>query len=386
MPGRKYEQLLSTCGLKERLAEINKQASGKNEIEVVLGNPSCDQDSFIGSHVLAAALGRVPVVNMRREIFECKKDLIAVLEMVGMCPDDLVFLEKDQEGWVLATPQNRAPLKEKKLTLFLVDHNLPPKELLETGSVHVDRIIDHHPMLEVNSVYKKVHSMKIELDAGSCCSLIFDTLKNLMREQIEADPEMYKYLVLLTIPVLTDTSMLRDRTHEVDVRTVQELLELSGLEMEETKKMHHFLKKRKRCEAEVPTHLILQMDYKGFDFPSSGKGKTFGICSVKYSFDEWVKRDGKDHFLKEVEAFRQKKGHEFLLLNCKSHGKREFYLTTPPPAEDFVQKVLFENKQVEKREVEGDGPSITVFPAKSSLSRKIVVPKIYLYLEDNARV
>jgi len=375
----KYREILRAAKAKENLERIYRSFSQLDRMSIVLGNPSCDQDSFIGSHVLGLLEEKVPVVNLSRAIFSCKKDLLEILEMMGVACEDLVFLEKEARGWVLIRGREKIRVQDKKISATIVDHNVPEKEILENKNFSVEKIIDHHPILKMCDMYTCVSAMCIELAAGSCCSLIYREIKTKLEEKLRTDPEKCKVLLLLTIPILTDTSCLTRRTHTVDRKGVEELLKMAGVSMEEAEEMHRHLKKKKKCEDQIPSDMILQMDYKSFEYPPSHKGKTFGISSVKYPYDDWIKRDGKAKFLEAVGKFVQERSHEFFLINCKSKGVREFFVYRPP-ANDFVQTVLYSGKSPSQREVLGE-KEIKVYRTDASLSRKIVAPHIYAYLD-----
>lgn len=351
------------------------------KLRLVMGNPSCDQDSFIGAHVLGVVRNRVPVVNLSRTIFACKKDLVEIVQLAGLTVEDLVFLEQQGEDWCLIHRDGVLKVQDKPLYVSIVDHNLPAKSLLACPTFTVDQIIDHHPMLELNPMYSKVKAMTINLNAGSCCSLIYQDIKDHLGQRLEEHPEEYRFLVLLTIPILTDTSLLTSRTHGVDKAAVEHLLQLAGLTADDAKQLHQHLKKRKKCEAEIPCEYILQMDYKGFEYPAVAPGKTYGISSIKYPYDEWVQRDGKDRVLATIDAFMKEHQHEFFLVNCKANGIREMLVHRPPGA-DFAQQVFYDGQPVEQRAL-GNDPAFTLYRVDPLLSRKLVAPKILNYLKTH---
>src|SRR5699024_1945074 len=120
--------------------------------------------------------------------------------------------------------------------------------------------------------------------------------------------------------------------------------------------------------------LILQMDYKGFEYPPEYGKKTFGISSVKYAFDEWLERDKEDNFLAEVDSFMKRKEHEFLLINSKTKGIREFFLYGSP-GPSFAENILQENGKCNRKEHRNGDKIINFYRTDVSLSRKLIAPK-----------
>lgn len=388
--GKEYAGVAKTLresGAKEMLGAIYRESLGKAEMDVVMGNPSCDQDSFIGSLTLALALKHVPVVNLSREVFECKGDLLAIIAHLGLSLDDLVFLETSGDcECFLRKGADRYPLTGLRLRATLVDHNYPRASLLN-HDVEVESVIDHHPILKADTLYQRVRSMEVELNAGSCCSLVFRRIEQILGldRAGKADPERCKYLALLAIPVLTDTNFLTYRTKEVDVRAVERILEVLGLSREEMNAFVKMLHKEQRNEHKVKSALILRMDYKSFDYPSGGK--TFGISSVKYTFEDWVQRDGAPEFVRAVEKFIEENRHEFLFVNSKVSGKRTMYFAGKASGDEeaFLRTVLYGGGKLKKRAIPGRGESIQVYDVDPLLSRKLFSPKVCSYLAERGQ-
>lgn len=377
----KYKEIVQKSSLATILRTLYKKI-GDKKIEIAMGNPSCDQDSFIGSHILGAMEGRIPVVNLPREIFECKKDLMKICEMIGIKTDELVFLVKENNEWLLKHGTESYKVKDKTITAEIIDFNLPDAELLLLDGFTVDRVIDHHPILEFAEMHSKVKALSIELHAGSCCSLIYKYIEEKYSKVLEEKKGTgeYNFLLLLSIPIMTDTKGLQKRVHTVDKHGVHSLLAMAGVSTKESESVLTEIKKYKKCEEDIATEIILQMDYKSFNYPAKYSGKTFGISSSKYRYEDWIKRDGKEEWKRKINEFTQKKNHEFFIINVKVDGKREIYIHNPPSTE-FIEKGIYEGKPVEKREIDGD-KDIVVYKIDTAISRKIIAPMIYNYLES----
>ncbi|KAI5188684.1 exopolyphosphatase [Nematocida sp. AWRm77] len=375
-----YKQILQSCGFKEKLKEVYQSGLGKTPLKITMGNASCDQDSFLGSHVLGIVEGRVPVVNLEKDTFRWKKDLMEIVEMVGLGIDDLVFLEKRGGEVCLVQGSTVIKVKEREVQAFIVDYNLPSKDLLECSTFSVDQVIDHHPIQDANAMYCQVHGMCINLNAGSCCSLIYKDIKERHGEKISQSPKEYMFLVLLSIPILTDTSCFSKRTHDVDRNGVKDLLSMAGLTMDEATEMKKHLKHRMKDVTDTPGEYILLMDYKTYDYPANIPGKSYGISSVRYPYDEWVKRDGMDTVLTTIAEFMKKQNNSFFIINGKSGEAREMYVNSAPGA-DFIQKVFYGGKPGKSRKVDNN-PLFEVHEVDPLLSRKILAPKVQEYLES----
>jgi len=156
------EQYLSQC--RSSLDRLDRYDS----VCVVLGNEACDLDSAISALVLAQFLTftdkygvdtpHIPVLNINRNDFPLKTEVVYFLEKLGISSDHLIF----------RNDVNLASLKARnKLKLVLVDHNVLSLSDSDLDAAVVE-IIDHH-LLEHPSSDKIV--MVVE-PVGSCCTLI----------------------------------------------------------------------------------------------------------------------------------------------------------------------------------------------------------------------
>ncbi|KAH9385630.1 uncharacterized protein NEMAJ01_0526 [Nematocida major] len=373
------EAALKRCDLKERLNEIYAQERRSKPTRIVLGNTSCDQDSFLGAHVLGVVEGRIPVVNMPREVFSHKLDLCFMVSLMGLELDDLVFLEESEDGPVLVRGRQSISIRESPVSAFLVDFSNPEKELLACSAFSVERIIDHRQVLEGSRVILHVQEMWIDLHAGSCCSLIFHYIQTYYRDELKLNPGHFKFLFLLSMAILTDTSFLTERIHKLDVLALDRILAFTGISIEETKLVHAVVSQKQHCERAASTDIILQMCHKRHEYPD-GSGRLFGVSLVKYGYDEWVARDTPKEFLKKMQEFTCRKGYEFLIVNSIENEVREFFVFSPP-AKDFAQKVLYGDSEERKREV-GGHPELPVYRTSTFFVGKMVIPKILRYLKN----
>ncbi|KFG26280.1 uncharacterized protein NESG_01400 [Nematocida ausubeli] len=375
----KLEEILQKCTLARKFDEIYKIYKGTGKIMITLGNTGCDQDSFIGSCVLGLMENRVPVVNISRELFEYKEDLCYVTKQMGLSLDDLVFLETKGKDIFLVRGRDSISVKETEINAFLVDFSNPEEELLQNKNFHVERILDHRSIIEEERVFPHVQGMWIDLHAGSCCTLIFHYIQMYYKPEIDLNPGNYQFMFLLSIPILTDTSFLTERTHKLDISAIEGILKMTKVPIDKAKAIHSTIKKKEEAKCTGSTRIIIGMRNKKYLYPDKSK-RSFGICSVKYGYNEWIERDGKERFLKEIEEFRKSRNYEFYIINSIANGKREFFIYAPP-GNDFAQKILFDGKEVSKREINND-PELTLYETDTFFVGKMIIPKILEYLKD----
>ena len=143
---------------------------------VVLGSEACDLDSAVSTLVYAQFLSycnkygadtpHIPVLNIHREDFPIKTEVVHFLAKVGISSDHIVF----------RNDINLASLNmKKKLKLVLVDHNTLKSSDCDLDSSIVE-IIDHH---KVEHPLSDKITMVVE-PVASCCTLV----SSLILEQV----------------------------------------------------------------------------------------------------------------------------------------------------------------------------------------------------------
>ncbi|KAI5180320.1 exopolyphosphatase [Nematocida sp. AWRm80] len=380
----KYKSILSKYNLKDKLNRIYSKEIEKSEIVSVLGNPSCDQDSFIGSLVYGLVMDRLQVMVISKRVVSQKKDIMGVIEICGLSIEDIVFLEYEGDKAYLVRGSTKTDLKDRVLSCTLVDHNLPEVRVFSSKFFKLERVIDHHPILEYHPFYSHVTGLLIELNAGSCCSLLYKEIKSVVEHKIDE----YAYIFILSIAIATDTSLLTNRTHDVDRIAVGDLLKIASLTPTDLEEAHKEFKKRKRCESEVDTDVILMLDYKQYSYPKSNpeEKRMFGISSVKWKFDEWLARDKKDKFLSEIEKYIKKQKIEFLIIGSSCDKLREYTVFNAPgtsaTGSDLPEKAFLHEETQPKPRHPLNIAEITIYTTATSLSRKLLAPKVYTYLKD----
>ena len=179
---------------------------------VVLGNEACDLDSAVSALVYAQFLTHckkygadtphIPVLNIPREDYPLKTEVVHFLAKLGISSDHIVFRyaigsSVDTEAlifldffpffliffWSIRNDINLLSLKmKKKLKLVLVDHNILNSLDYNLDSSVVE-IIDHHQLEHPPS--DKI-TMVVE-PVGSCCTLVSSLILKQVPDFLKAD-------------------------------------------------------------------------------------------------------------------------------------------------------------------------------------------------------
>ncbi|TBU03233.1 hypothetical protein CWI36_0960p0010 [Hamiltosporidium magnivora] len=388
-----------TQKLKEYFTK-NKKRIQHSEVKIAIGNEGCDLDSFVSSLVVGYAEDIIHVVNMKKEVFKCKGELMWVIDKFKIDIEDLIFLERPlgnfkehirKAGTSFVVGDKSYRITDKNITLVLTDHNKPIEELNEAN---VEMIIDHHRLEDKVSEAKRIY---IDTDVGSATTLVSkylgsdlakkhhcvthpDGKDNIPLLEDETDPDKdhetlcVSLAKLLLIPIIIDTGHLKRRTSTFDYLEYHRLMKVANLKKKEVKKFRKVIKKVRRNDNEQPTNIILQKDFKIY----RSQNFTFGCSTIKYDFEEWAERESKEvkGFNKDrtgmilylvLENFRREIGLDFLFVGCKLKKKRHFIIVGFP-------YMSFLKKTYEFVELEYKGLIYYKVPVK--LSRKILMPDV----------
>lgn len=191
---------------------VTKAPSLSTPLIVVIGNVACDLDSGVSSLVLASHLAKsqefpvLPVMNILKQDFPLKTELVYVLEKEGIKEDNLVFRDSLDLHSI------------KDLRLILVDHNILSDEDKDLDDMVVE-VIDHH-------VKETGHKNATIEMVGSCSSLI---LRKILSENASFNDQICIRLILQTI--LLDTVKLdpsAKRATAVDIEMVEQCERILG--------------------------------------------------------------------------------------------------------------------------------------------------------------
>lgn len=381
--------------LEERLKSFfdqNKEKIQHGELRIAMGNEGCDLDSFISSLIVAYAEGAIHVVNMKKEVFMAKGEIMWVCNRFGISVEDLIFLVRPtlhfspkarKIGAYFDVGGKEYPISGKKIKLLLTDHNRPVEVFNDS---EIELIIDHHALSGHVSPAKRIY---IDLDVGSATTLVSRYLgEDLTRKNHCAEPSVKKrakeaeeqeslcssFAGLLLIPILIDTGFLKKRTSSFDVHEYKKLKRLAGIKKKELKKTIKTLKSARMNDTDYETKLILQKDFKMFHH----RKFVFGGSTVKYPFEDWADREGKGisgvpdesmgmALMLQIESFRKDMGLDFFFVATKNKGVRNIIFVNFA----FMKSLVARNKM---KSIDYKG--LEYYSANKKLTRKILVPEI----------
>lgn len=367
--------------LRKYLENCKKKINDKNLL-ISIGSEACDPDSFVASIAMAIHEDAIPVINMSRKIFEAKGDLTYLRSVFGIELDDLIYLERPKgrlsfAARTLATVfriddilQN---INEKNMKLILVDHHRAVEELRHC---EIDMIVDHHVLGPGALVSRRIY---VDIDVGSCCTLVSKFIGHSLMGKEEknalfGDPEFCKQLArMLAIPILLDTNRFKKVTSHFDRGEFKKLTKIGKIKKSVVAKHVKGIKHGRKNDNKLDTETILLKDFKKFDVADT----VFGYSTVKYSFEEWARRDSKNVPGSELEAtfhaFRRDHGLDFLLVNRKAGANRYLIMINFP-----FERRLARMQSFEPAEFEG----LHYYSISVELSRKVLVPIIKELLND----
>ncbi|KAF7683628.1 putative exopolyphosphatase [Astathelohania contejeani] len=378
--------------VKKYLKENHKRIR-HTEIVMVIGNEACDLDSFVSSLVLAYAEDYIHVVNMKKEVFKCKGELMWLCNTFGIESDDLIYLERPDgdfgkqtkaDGTYFRVDKEIYTLAGKDIKLILTDHNKP---VFEISRFKIKMIIDHH---QLESSVANASTIYIDVDVGSCTTLVSRYLgHNLSKKHHCRHPSLLKkaeskdgtlcsaFARLMLIPIIIDTKMLRNRTSVFDKLEYKKLKKEGRINKKRLKKIRKIIQSARKNDYLYSNEIILQKDYKEYEH----RGYVFGTSVVKYNFEDWIEREikikGRDlmgvQFEMALESFRRRMGLDFLLVLCKWKRVRYIIILGFP-----YKKQLIENEKFIVLTYRG----VTYFRMPKKYSRKVIVPLIEKMLDN----
>ncbi|XP_041983891.1 exopolyphosphatase PRUNE1 [Aricia agestis] len=258
-------------------ATIKKLKSNDyNQINIVLGNESCDLDSAVSSIVYTIFLYWhynqikctvcthrndnnddkifVPMLDVKREDYPLKTEVIFCLREHGINEDYLVFRD-DINIEELATT--------KDVNIILVDHHIIAQRY-EKYIPYVREIIDHRPKDEDNWLYKPDVRSTIET-VGSCASLVTQRIRDLSRllgkdeEFLRLYPECTDMLHGVILLDTVNFSKKLNKATPTDVNNVdaiERILEPEDIERERRSKVEGLVRARSDVSALSAAQLI----------------------------------------------------------------------------------------------------------------------------------
>jgi exopolyphosphatase len=243
------------------------------DIHVFIGNESADLDSVVSTLVLAfyadlKGMPSAPVVNCPRSDIALRGDIAAIITVVGIDVDKMVFMDEVLELGTIT----------EKITL--VDHNeVAPQQAALSSKVIA--VVDHH---DDGGRFCDARPRVIEA-CGSCATLVFE-LCPLVVDETKGNRTLAG---LLLCAILMDTQNMDAFTGKGTLRDADAVSALSNylhVSAEAQTNLFASLAAKKQDQGHLSTRDLLRRDYKQFEAGDTA----VGIASVGISLSTWVNR------------------------------------------------------------------------------------------------
>lgn len=359
---------------------LGQEKIQKDEIiNISIGNESCDLDSFVSSMFTSFMTNTIHVVNMKREIFETKGELMWLCKRFEIELENLTFLEipieienleKRKEKSFFRVKDKKILLKNKVVNMNLTDHNRVVAEL-EDGDIKT--IIDHH---QLSKYVSKAETYIIDTRVGSATTLVLDFFRkdfkklNCKKKSIGMENGNFcsKLADFLLIPIVIDTKNLKKRASFLDKKKYNKLRKISKKNKKDLITIRKEIKKARRIDKKQSTEQILSKDFKKFKFNNI----VFGSSTIKYDFHKWINReystkDAGSLLFEDLKKFMSKLNLDFYFVTTKLKGRR--YVIS-------INSAIFEDISIRKNFSEINYKGMKYYEVPVEFSRKIMVPEI----------
>ena len=281
----------------------------------VLGNVSCDLDSFLSSYLLSVANNfskheinqiYIPIINCPRKELKNRFDLDYLTKRFSIDTENMNYIDDDFF--------KRQIRKKNKAKFILVDHNRPDLSQRKIINEHnIIGIYDHHKDEGLN-----IEEKTIIYPLGSCSSLI---LKKFYENNF--------YLFNFVHPLFAVSAMLND-TENFDKNLYQkkwtnfdknifDLIIYKNPNFNYTKeyidKFFEEINQEKYNEDKnlsIGLEGLLKKDKKNFVWSKNFKA---GWSVFEVHFDAVIKRFGKKKFFEKIDEKCLNEGHNIYLIN-----------------------------------------------------------------------
>lgn len=305
------KEYLNICSL-DNIKKLNPST-----LKICCGNQSSDMDSVMSAitysyyNYLFDNKVVLPVINIPREDLRLRKDIVNLLEQVGVdsevqsqkCP--LIFIE------------DIASLKKtfkSTIDAVLVDHNEP--QGLAIGTIdRVVGIIDHHE--DTKSYDKRLiqsfNNPLIIQVCGSCTSLVTNYwIPKLTTTRIDSF-----VLKLGLAAALLDTSNFKSKVEPQDMQALVSYEKGISASFE----LNSYFKQLKKDKSDLSGFSMLDLlkkDYKMFEF----NGYKIGMSSLGKSMENFVSKFGTENIKDDCKSFYGKSMDILLLLTSYSDSDK----------------------------------------------------------------
>ncbi|KAM0681338.1 hypothetical protein GINT2_000538 [Glugoides intestinalis] len=326
----------------------------KNQKETIcLGSEACDPDSFVCSIVTAIHENAIPIICMPKKVFQAKGEIQELCSIFNFSNDDFIFFKRldamspikgNSSSSTFIFDNEIEQMDDKELSLILVDHHIPIKELRQ---FKINLIIDHHSLVTSKLTTNRVY---LDTDVGSCCTLVSRFIGNALLEKKHpesanfANPLFCEAIAkMLSIPIIFDTNKFKKVTSEFDRCEFKKLRKTAKLKKRAIFDIVKKMKRARHNDSLQSNEIILLKDFKKFD----SSQVTFGYATVKYSFEEWIDREAartrmtsetmpRIAFKSMLREFIERNELDFLIINRKKGSRRYLILVDCPVEKELI--------------------------------------------------
>ena len=287
----------------------------------ILGNTSCDLDSFLSSYLLSFPKNflksnlnstsplYIPLINCRRHELSHRFEIDYLCKKYNINTSNFAYFPDKQIQQDLLTNNNAK--------VILVDHNKPDMSQLKLLNNHVMGVYDHHR--DENYSFKGDKYLKYPL--GSCTTLI-------LRKYYLKNPKLFKYVdpLLSVSSILLDTenfdaNLYNKKWIKEDKDVFNEIIYNNSRYTKEH--VESFYKKLiqikydKRANLNIGVQGILMKDKKSFIWNKHHTNKTLtaGWSTLPVSYKEIITRYGVNAFFDVIMNMCKKYKYDFYVCN-----------------------------------------------------------------------
>lgn len=320
----KFNYAKFTCPLMSYVnSYIKKTALPYEEIKktYIMGNTSCDLDSFLSSYLLSIPKNfdkdinktnklYLPLINCGRNELPYRFDIHYLCKRFGINRQSLPYItdKKVQRDLKL----------NKDAKVILVDHNKPDSSQFNMIANHVTGVYDHHKDSNFH-FYNMKTNKNITFPLGSCTTLI-------LKKFFITNPLLFKYVspLLSVSAILMDTENFNKELYKRKWIKEDKDVFNKVIAMDKTltpQYINNFykelssLKYSEKNNLNLGVHGILAKDKKSFVWNEMHNTIRGGWSTLQVSFDKIIKKYGYNRFFDTIVHSCQEKHYDIYLCN-----------------------------------------------------------------------
>ena len=355
---------------------------------LILGNVTCDLDSFISTFLLSIAKNfsfiprnrlYIPILNCERGDLKYRFDIDYLTKLYKLNKQNMFYIND---------PNIKNLLKKNDNKIILVDHNkldIEQKELIKNQNNKIVSIYDHHKDSDNKNNPNVIKHIYYPL--GSCSTLILNKF-------FLGNPFLFNYInPLLSISaILMDTEnfnkkLFNKKWNQLDKFVFNEILYENKIKPPYFKRdllINKYNKKIKKEKNDISKNYrlglngILKKDLKNFIWKSGIKAKW---STIQISFNDLLNKFGYKNLINEMNKVCKSKHYDLYIINTsvkyKGSSAKKFmiynYAMAKNKFNNFINNLsqeLQKNKFCYEINRDKDKENVVYFIVDPFLSRK----------------